>query len=1833
MSSTDVKAHTFLGRMNPEIGNLRDFLVSLPKLASFKYNDTLCYFLWKTLSKCITIDHQNINWKEEILIFETDNWRNGVYESVRLPDDWRDAFFEDTKGNEHRGSACNKQCHPTETVYYCFDCTKNPLYEVCEECFDKTKHVNHRYTSRVVTRPEGRVCHCGDPSGFNDSRSAYKCKNESNNQPIKLSYDDNRPLLSTFSQLLDYLIDAVIYLKELYDEPSRTLMANSKGILEAATPECALQLYESDCGLHIKDLAKKISTILNKPTEYGVMMVSRLQKGYSFVNLVESYDVDKLKVIQETFKTENIPLHLKKTSDIFKEYLIDDLVLWLYKICSHNPSMTIKLSLRVSMCDQWNSRLLSTKYTPGTLNPFILKISLLGGFVVPYEQRDTFPWCKSWNFPHQGDQCHDPRITHIMHAYDRRIEDTNVESPVARFSPFHGSRFQYLLTEGTSLLPKLSKFRLLKALCCIFTIGDDSRNCLAAQYLDIYPTLLYNTVASDSLGYKVSLMSVLSQYIFQNPRIANMIIPSGFIERVTQFAFTLMSFLPEELMECPPVPLFRDFRLPDDTIKNKRTVICFKDIYLVMSTNTVPEKLLANDAIVQTMVNCFSAFNNILPLKRETTEHVEFENFDFSSFYFFFSSILVMIDGFTRNICLLQNPTLRKSVVGRFLRMSLLKEFKLLKSFRTTKLDPSYPGNAVALDDIGLPVVNEMVCNSRSQIIKFQVGIDTQNFFNPMSYFIKFVLQWSQCGRYEPLSKELTECLDFREFFDDTNHLNWISESALSTLVLISQIGVGFWVRNGSPVQHQLRMYTKYSMREFTYFSDIFMIQFSMSFCNPTDFMVTYLTRWGLKNWSEGIPMGDYPDDIITASMVDQCLLLLIQLLSEVRSLTMKSSIEGFEKTMQVEIVHALCFKNSSHTDIVNSIPEHVTKHPAFDLYLESLTNYIPPAGLTDSGIYSLKKEYYSTVDPYFIGFQPSKRYEAEKLVRKHMAKEKKINYGDTFVPAKYLSDTLKNTPYVNLYQISNTEIFGVFLKNTLDHIKKFNYEVMLSKAVHLIHLCMVNNTLEFSKIFWREYATDETELYYYNSIGSLLYSFLLREEFSNEHGKIREIFSFLHENAPHVNIEDFLKEQTPSFVPEILTNSVVCSKRIDEEFEKKKKLARAKRDKVMKRIAKQQQQFIANNQTPFDEEICDRSETLQKGTAIGWRYPECSCVFCKMHRDDDAFVYFTYLERNACDQVLEVNTNEDISYSFEAKIPEKPHNELSDAFTQEELNAINSLDIKRTIQKPVLRTCGHGAHISCLMSHMKSARTIHNHITKNVPISLGFSLMFCPLCSALTNSFLPCIVQFNSRRKDALFHSEHFTEPESPSTLLLSSCVKSIVILQTLLAEDSTTSTGPVDTLCRLLTDTLSNAEICYRFSDSSNSGSFIAYKINNQHLLTLRLLSEMKRFLMSNEAQLSCLMAKQFSSFITPFNITDWKAFTEDYVDCDLLCLANFFIQPAKNNIRTSDMLHELIKKRLHQELLLISKKLFTGSRKFFCILALAQDHEVDSNVEGEVLALAEILNGYLPLFTLTGESLNTTNLATILFPVYKLIQRSLTVFLRRVAMMVHADYPINFQDGTYLGHERELDNLLDFCHLPSFKNILVQFQLQDMTTALGLASRQLSKDSGASFAKKLENISIYYAGEISLIDLPYNLSHFSVNDDDHIRFRANKEETAICLFCGTKVEVQNSVPIHNFSIGECTNHSLNECQVNSTYGCFLLVRSNTVYLAYDRRGTFYRAPYLNRHGETDEDYRNGTPVFLNTKRYSHLSHDIVFGNMIPHLVFRLTDTTSDLGGWESM
>ncbi|QLQ81098.1 hypothetical protein HG537_0E04530 [Torulaspora globosa] len=1833
--------------LNGGIANIRDFLVHLPRLARNDYDEAVSYMVWKVLNLSVEEDIERIDWNSIVKVIESKKWRDGTYRNVLKDCLWkRKAVEMARKGYSHVGTMCNRQCFPPETVYYCFTCNMNPLYEICEFCFDKSEHEGHVYTAKMVGRPEGRVCHCGNTSVFPELHClSQQERSDACSEAFESEGSYEKHIVTTVSAICDYLIDITVYFQEKeglaspldnacygrsrFDSSAKPeiYLQDSRGDICDRIPEdeteWALQIDEEDCQMCYMDLAAKIGRILNKPLEYAVSITNVLENGSPSVTVIKSRDRNKIEKISSKFTNEGATNHIRETKDTFKKSLVDDLVHWLYLLSIKEPnSLQIKRALRLSFLEAWESGLVSNKLALDCLNPFMAKINLLGGFLVSEEQRDTFPWFTPSEFP----DIKDLSVREIFLKYNKRLSTTNIPNAVSRYHTFHGSKFQYILVGSADILTKLSKNRMLKVISSIFAIMDDTKQFLASQYLDVYLAVLYSTVASDLTGFKVSLMGTLSQHIFQDPKNANLAIRRGFIQRTLRFAYTLMAFSPEDLSAYLPIPLYYSCKLPSESIRNRRTIIGLKDICMLMSTNTIPEELLKNEEILAVIIESFAAFNKILPLKRETSEHVEFENFDFSSYYFFFSSILVLTDGYVHSISLLSDLESRRGFITKLLTIAMDKELetlsKLHRSYSTSSLSDTNCHYRPKMD--GLPLVKEKICNYVGHVINFQVGVDTQNFFNPMSYLFRFVLQWSCCGKYTPLPDISKKYLDFRKFIQDKTKALYVSESALSTLVLIGQISVGFWVRNGTPITHQARMYTTYSIREFTYMSDIFNIQFSMAMADPNEFIVTYLARWGLKHWSNGFPMGDYPDFETTVAMVNQCCLLLIRLLTQTKFLTVVSSVDGFEKTLRGEIVHALCFKSCSYSQIMSSLPEHITKHAAFDLYLEKYTDFTAPAGVTDSGIYTLKTQYRNEIDPYFIGLSSSKRYEVEKSIRMSMALKEKIDYEDTFVPAPKTIDSLKFTPYCELFAISSVETFGTFIKNTLDHIKKYECDTLLPTVLHLIHICIVNNLDAFSKIFWHEFGSLDTEFCFYHSIGSILYSFLLQENYLQVHGKIREIFKYMVKNVPHVDVDSYLREQVPSFDSDILWSSKTIRNNKDGELERKKNLARMKKEKMLRKLAKQQIQFIDNhNFSASDEEICkessaDSAVAFQPHREDSYEDP---CVFCKMPSEDDVFVYFSYQEQNICECRVDFTTERNWDNCMIKSSDDCNADWMKQIFDTNHTTQLTS-------QASVLRTCGHGSHISCLANHMKAIRTAHNQTTKNIPVAFGFGLLYCPLCNALCNSFLP---HFAGLEWHCSEENSNIKSPKSNTCIessLLSTGIKAAKVFQDLQWESNGSTDNLLDVVSRLLVNTTRNVELGLRPDDGLSMD-----KVSGQKIRTLKLLYALR----------NVIKGQSISAHPSLGALPDWDDCLSEKFDCDLLVSGSYLIDQYNSSSAEEDIekglaicppanLHELIKRKLFRDILLISKGLVDGK---FCLDSL-EKHMQSKKMDGdefqmEQSCIAMILRELTSL--LNPKIAPFTEDQTIFEYVYHLLVGSLTVFLKRLCIMNHVRSGPRANRNCMSASYRPLDFYLSYLNLQPMELTLQRFIDEDFDATLNSIKVNFLDNCPGRIHGIPEHMSLSSAEPFHLTPLPSSLSVFFRSEDDNITHRALKHEIAICLFCGTACRIQKPLALHKYAIGVCTNHVRNVCPVISTYGAFLLIRSNAIYLAYGQRGSFYPAPYLHRHGEPDEDLKYNSPVYLDERRYEHLKSGVILENMIPHIVHRLTENNSDLGGWETM
>ncbi|KAG9599486.1 hypothetical protein KCU77_g4540, partial [Aureobasidium melanogenum] len=97
-----------------------------------------------------------------------------------------------------------------------------------------------------------------------------------------------------------------------------------------------------------------------------------------------------------------------------------------------------------------------------------------------------------------------------------------------------------------------------------------------------------------------------------------------------------------------------------------------------------------------------------------------------------------------------------------------------------------------------------------------------------------------------------------------------------------------------------------------------------------------------------------------------------------------------------------------------------------------------------------------------------------------------------------------------------------------------------------------------------------------------------------------------------------------------------------------------------------------------------------------------------------------------------------------------------------------------------------------------------------------------------------------------------------------------------------------------------------------------------------------------------------------------------------------------------------------------------------------------------------------------------------------------------------------------------------------------------------------------------------------------------------------------------------------------GGCYQHR-EKCSGN--IGIFINIRKCMVLFLHHSHGSWYHAPYLDRHGEVDPTLRRHHQLFLNQKRYDKLLREAWLNHGIPSVISRRLEGDMNTGGWETL
>ena len=630
---------------------------------------------------------------------------------------------------------------------------------------------------------------------------------------------------------------------------------------------------------------------------------------------------------------------------------------------------------------------------------------------------------------------------------------------------------------------------------------------------------------------------------------------------------------------------------------------------------------------------------------------------------------------------------------------------------------------------------------------------------------------------------------------DPESYLLALFDIPLRVCVWLAQMKAGIWVRNGLSLRHQMHTYRGVLSRDLAHHRDIFLLQTAMVVCDPSRVLASMIERFGMDEWMRGryvIRPGYEPTQQF--DVAEDFIHLMIILLSERTSLLPATDPHATQSlAIRRDIAHILCFKPLSFSSLTERLSEKVQNQEEFQEILNEMTNFRAPEGMSDTGTFELKSEYFAEIDPYIAHYSKNQRDEAENVYRTWMAKRTGQAFADVVLEPKL--PPIETGLYASLSAFTTTPLFvqviyyslwqHMDVKN-LHGIPNTRVEAFLHVVLHLVLASIAEDRTDeedqdsrpsYTRLALQGIAPGKHKS---PTILVLLIKMLNNEDIKGCHAKIRLILHRLRQRrsvlyrmaiiglqgVPGIPTHSLLQERLGTESPKTPLGEDAEAKQ-RQIAEAKKRQALDRQAKVMAQFQQQQQNFL-NNQDNIDwgGEEFDDVDSVATGTTEEhrkmWKYPTGNCILCQ-EETNDSRLYGTFAmiinskilrqtnlhDSHMLQEALSVprsldRSAEDIRPFGMARMNRKDVKKVTangDVIVSEYQGLGSGFSPAYAIPGPVSTGCGHIMHYSCFELYCASAERRQSHqIARNHPERLKKKEFVCPLCKALGNAFLPII-------------------------------------------------------------------------------------------------------------------------------------------------------------------------------------------------------------------------------------------------------------------------------------------------------------------------------------------------------------------------------------------------------------------------------------------------------------------------------------------------------------
>lgn len=1262
--------------------SLKKFLIELPWRIGYKNFSLIHDVVFKGLYHAATLESlyltelyphmslEELALLENYLFIHPDNLFEGepFYRA-------KDSTTSQTRYYHEKGHACGHSFEKSEPVYQCDQCGYDNTCVLCVQCYNPDDHEGHDVRMYFSSGSNSGICDCGDVEAF---KVALNCRTQistdddgdNNNGSAKkqiAEYEDwQLALKATIRIALDYFLDVLNgsvqklpamrnFVNDGHEEYGRTVSDIST--LSSEKYGGGIDKNSHDLWYLVlwndehHDYTQATRTI-RAASDRGHEKAKQLANTIDQIGYAvvnESSNYGKLVAQKAIAEPDGLVMTIVSARDFMREQICRSILEWIVEV-THHKNATFS-----NYAKKYLAELLLESPTPklrSTLNTGMgigKKLLYRNGMLYG----DKF-----LNLTPTTAEVVDPSLNNTIKKYGSVIrEDLN---------NLTYSRLQYFLAFQIRLSKKPRKL-LNKAFIPVLISDPISKQMFCDQFVELYPLLL-STLAYSDIEEELNVTWDILIQVFTCPKSVlsiykknNVGVIIGPLAELIKNASSKWDFdighdifiNREQSMKKPQVdkPIIRAIKVGLQAIEN----LVDKLLDISMS-----KAFFEQHNLVFTL-NYLLLFQEYWPLVRKWGEHVEIEVFDANVHAHYSLRVLRFVQQ------LVDSKT---------------DDIELVKKAVSLIID--------VLNDRNVPYL-------APEIVEFKVSKEKVSFIHPIHSMLSLILEY----------------YGIQNFISMFHKISKIYDILLRSIVLMSQIKVGFWIRNGTTVSYHAEAYVSY-LKDLAYLRDVHLCQTALLVDNPAVVFLNIMERWELLDWYVN------KKSYLETTYEDKFFYIAEKLVHFFYNLfANKDCFKGFSpKERQANlskkmILYTLAGDPQSFSRLKHIMP--LDDGDDLDSALLEYGDYHEPTGLTDSGKYLLKTKYLKELDPMSLYLDCTRHNDfdsiSESLRKYYATKQGGIKEEKVILEPRldFIEDSDINT---RLGAFTRTKEFAKFIYKLLQLSIDNSNESYLPQLLHLIHAILIDD----ENINGKDHICE-----HYISIPICDLLLIIVE--SNMARTIIEKADYL------VGILMKCNEVVENLVDCFGETHIVEYKKrkleaMETNQEKRKRIAEQKKAKIMKKFAKQQQKFLSNanatsaaadtategvddeNETDNDHHCVFCSEPQSTGEPFGLMATiSTASIFWKVPTDDNDRIRLAFEDfDNQNDIVREDQQLFGIGYNY--------------------LNGTKSYLNNQKVKGEVISICGHGLHYKCYIDHFNRS-----------------SFIVCPLCSCLHNFFIPTFV------------------------------------------------------------------------------------------------------------------------------------------------------------------------------------------------------------------------------------------------------------------------------------------------------------------------------------------------------------------------------------------------------------------------------------------------------------------------------------------------------------